>query len=144
MHDPSEQKLGSSFIFSGYVLGAVDNAPDTVFHQRHQALHFPRTGVIAIQRYNTYSPGFRYHCSKLQTTDYSLSVILKTEGSATCSSCVRDFEIRLVQRRFQHFKRDFQISAGISGFHKHLLGFLITGKHFVRFQAQFCEISGFP
>ena len=78
------------------------------------------------------------------------------EGSAICSSCVRDFEIRRVattkilefqkrfpdccwdfrigqalqnferyfeirrvQRRFQNFKRDFQISAGILGLHKH-------------------------
>ena len=44
---------------------------------------------------------------------------------------------------FRISKGYFQISAGISGFHKHLLGFLITGKNFARFQAKFCEISGF-
>ena len=39
-------------------------------------------------------------------------------GPQTCSLCVRNFEIRRVQRRFQGFKSAFKISDGILGLHK--------------------------
>ena len=118
------------------------------------ALFHPRNKLLC--RFEAYSYVFtaqttglwKTACDSLAQTRETAQIIIYgsriLEGSATCNLCVRDFEIRPVQRRFQDFKRDFQISAGISGLHKHLLGFLITSKNFVIFPAKFCEISGFP
>ena len=66
------------------------------------------------------------------------------EGSATCSSSVRDFEIRRVyttkisgfQERFPDFHWDFRITQA-------LVGISDYKQNFARFQAKYCEISGF-
>ena len=57
---------------------------------------------------------------------------------------VRAYEILTSDEYNEDFRISKEISAVISGLHKHLLGFLITGKNFARFQAKFCEISGLP
>ena len=43
----------------------------------------------------------------------------RSEGSATCSPCVRISKSYGYSEDFQDFKRDFQISTGILGLHKH-------------------------
>ena len=60
--------------------------------------------------------GRRYWYNAIYAIDY-------TEGSATCNSCVRDFEIRRVytkkisgfQKRFPDFRWDFRISQALAG-----------------------------